>query len=466
MSLIINKFFHETSGPVDTSLEPLNEVYFGKQPELLQLEQGLEKLRSIAASGNMSDALLQKATYEFDKVLKPLFNFNHISVNICDYGTGMVATDISANLIRTEFDNTYNGFDPKKVITSTDDDLEDMIVNIPQNASIKNKGFYDSKTMKYKDPHKIDFLVVTENGIKIQGLTANLALYIDRQTLLTDIVFKTAGEAVAVILHEIGHNFQTYFFANSKSKVKIPALNLELFKYRQNLRSSRAISKSASNKADVITDFQLKTLNPFPDITLLAGEHFADQFAAMYGYGPEFAQAMYNFACTQEMIPASRMDSKDINIANINKKLKPFRNIYVDLGERDDPKKQIRRDRKMSLDYFYKSGGQPLMAHPATFKRIDGVINQMKEDLKDKLLSPQKRAQLKHDIKITTDIRRDFRSNKRKKNETDEEKLKRLQIAYHKQLGKDYIKKNMRKQVLQATDPKAINTFFNNFRQS
>ena len=189
------------------ALDILNEFYFGKKPELEQLEQLFGKIRlKYGTFGNDDSRFSIRTNFKKLKNDKILITIGEVISSLFGFKTTTFTVGIS------------NDFNAYTVALSSLDDEGNLKTNfMKQSVIINNSGMYFNKKAKY-----IFFVCVN------QGL------------LLSDIF--NEQEIVAILLHEIGHNFAYSVLNNS-------------------------------------------------DATDRSYEKFADKFATMYGYGPELASS-------------------------------------------------------------------------------------------------------------------------------------------------------------------------------
>lgn len=143
----------------------LSEAYFGKHPDLIKCEEHLEKIRLEALAGfngahaNVTPSMI-KEIREVEKILGKLFGFKEAILELRAMGYA------NAYTILTRFN------------------IDDIVKDLTK----KNKRINDGKTIKFTaDSNKTLYCVCGLEMFTLAGLTA--------------------GEYLAVILHEIGHNF-------------------------------------------------------------------------------------------------------------------------------------------------------------------------------------------------------------------------------------------------------------------
>ena len=270
-------------------LQALLEMHFGKVPGLIRIEEFFDRIKKAYskvdafASGSayrelISDPLLKKVADEIART----FGFKEVAVTIAR------RMDFNAYTIPFVVDDEGNGYD------------------------------FSDRKVQYRD--LVGAVTVTGAGFTFnkRKFPTNLLVCLNLGCLFKTPI--TTPELVAVLLHEIGHNF-----------------------------SLVVLSKSMTDRAD---------------------EHFADQFATMYGYGPELSSAL-----SKTMVNHSEFDKawKDV----------PILNVLVGLN-------QIRKNASSVSDEN---------PHPVTKNRLLGIARQLEQDLKDTPnLSPGMRKDIQAQI--------------------------------------------------------------------
>ena len=218
----------------------LNEMYFGKLPGLVKIEDYFIKLQQKYKKSNMmqnlsayremlKDPILLKISYE----LMDLFGFKEVTVTVARDDTFNAYT---IPFVADDRGNSYNIEDEKVPFKK----LQGSII-------VTNSGFrFDKK----KFP--VNLLVVINLGILFGDKVHHLSF--------------TLPELIAVLLHEIGHNF------------------------------SLATLGTGMNKA------------------VKSNEIFADSFAAMYGYGPELTSAFNKLGIRYSKFDKNIKDTPILNI--------------------------------------------------------------------------------------------------------------------------------------------------------
>lgn len=198
-------------------MEVLQEAYFGKLPQLLQVEELFEKLKIKyqKPEGGVDKQLFYKEIIKDDilvrigEIVKNIFAFNEVVLTVENNNAPNACTFI--------YISDKNGDVVGKTILA-----RDVVAN---NKQIK------------------DALIVTREGFKFNKkiFTPNLLILFSSGLLFSQRI--TSAEIVAVMLHEIGHNF------------------------------TRSVVDSESHNARI-------------------DEKFADRFAAMYGYAAELNKCL------------------------------------------------------------------------------------------------------------------------------------------------------------------------------
>ena len=276
-------------------LQALQEMFFGKLPGLIQIEEYFDKLKrryereNVLTSGSayrelVRDPILQK----IGDLIARMFGFKEVAVTIAR-------------------NPHFNAYTIPFVVDS-------------------NGNSYDLNDRRVSYKHLVGAVTVNNSGFMFnkKKFPANLLICLNLGCL-----FKTpisTSEMMAVLLHEIGHNFAMVVMSHS--------------------------------------------------MTERSEEKFADQFASMYGYGPELASGL-----SKVMINYSEFDKawKDVPILNVLVGLNQIRKNIGNVSD-DNP-------------------------HPVTKNRILGVIRQLEQDLKDTPnLTPGMRQDIQKQIKRCKDV--------------------------------------------------------------
>lgn len=248
----------------------LNEMYFGKLPGLLKIEDYFAKIQQKYKKSNMmvnlsayrtliKDPILMKIANE----LKDMFGFKEVAVTFAR-------------------DDTFNAY------------------TIPF-VSEPNGDAYTLDEKRVSLNHIIGSVIITNSGFRFnpKKFPVNLFVCINLGCLFKSEL--TIPELMAVLLHEIGHNFSLVMLGNK--------------------------------------------------MTPKANETHSDVFASMYGYGKELISAFSKFA-----IKYSDFDKafKDIPVLNIVTGLNQIRKgIHHHDPEEDHPTIKVRLDnilRQMEAD--------------------------------------------------------------------------------------------------------------------
>ena len=459
---IINRVLESAKSIKVPIREPLNEVFFNKHPMLRTVEKIFAQWQTIARTQGY-DAF--KKTVESNTVLKKilmdLFGFDtiifEVPLSLTDYNMGtnpmrykykltQAGKELAAYIKDTEIRLSSEYHD--KIKDFPDEyELMEVIKNqypVPENfrsLSKEEKRAFNKKRKAYLDKmyelyikqyelkekrygKKVDefyriytdlvnqtyqrsklmgvvplddktsdtalnnsqYLIITRDGIKFNSdlikVTARFGFYY--------AMFANKNENSKTItssfLHEIGHHFATFLM--------IP----DNYGSYQFLNTKEIETVKGSGRGE---------------------EMFADQFAAMYGYGYESIKASI-------LKLSNDIKQKNIDADNYDK-------LYDGLKGDDG-------------SFIHDQ-------HPFSKVRINNLINQMKADLKDPYLDERKKQSLLATIKQTKKYLQQIKKNKPVVNKvlTD---LAKLQAELD---SKDYSKK--------AAAPRIINTNLMTFKQ-
>ena len=206
-------------------------------------------------------------------------------------------------LLRKIADEIANMFGFKEVAITVSKRPEFNAYTVPFVVDA-NGNAYDLNDRKVSYKHLTGSITVNNSGFMInkKKFPATLLICLNMGCLFKSPI--STPELVGVLLHEIGHNFAMIIMTTS--------------------------------------------------MTARSEEKFADQFASMYGYGPELSSAL-----TKTMINHSDFDKywKDVPILNVLVGLNQIRKNIGNIGD-DNP-------------------------HPVTKNRLYGIISQIEQDLKD-----------------------------------------------------------------------------------
>lgn len=215
-------------------MQPLNELYFGKPFNMLKLEDIIGKLRLKYKGESISSPSI------FNKVLNdPLLK----QMGEClenEFGFG----EVIFTLHRAE--KYYNAY------------TIGMIVG-------KDGGVYDLNDKFIKRNRAENAVIVTKDGFRFDKKKLNTRLIVCVYTTLMFGEQITESEIVAVILHEVGHNFSKLIM---------------------------------SLKMDARSD-----------------EQFADQFAAMYGYSQDLVTGLHKLVFSKDNFDTLMLKIPIVNIA-------------------------------------------------------------------------------------------------------------------------------------------------------
>lgn len=290
----------------------LQELYIGKTPELLEIESLIHRIRSSNTEANfLTNPTYSKDMEKINRLFEELFGFEIFSLTI----------------MRSSAANAFT------MPVSCAIDIMPQC-RVKENLLVSNKGF------KYK---------------KEAGYCCSVFMF---NSLLFDETF-TDAEIVAIILHEIGHNFQTvindtlYYtsdvtrvlniivaFVSVTSIENIPELIGAIIgtgiglgistnkfkkvyaKFIKDIRDNESLALifgMAGLVLDAIIEVRMNInylielitrygdvpgtvknciLSKISDPFGKTGEEVADSFATIYGYGPDISSAMLKFDTT------------------------------------------------------------------------------------------------------------------------------------------------------------------------
>lgn len=243
--------------------EPINEAYFGKTPEILDIERAMSKVRNkFNIKSPLREVIEDKDTLLFADKIAKAFGFKKVYFGL-------------------DPSNVYNCYTIPIRQARYGDLTEDYVV---------------TKTgIKYKEECKYETLIVSTT-----------ALFFDKN--ITD------GEMMAVILHEIGHSFteavvpiQVFFdiyreaiynrimtiliISKKKADSVVPDTSKLLDRVFNIFKKIPDLARKILPDSPTTQSFIL-TLGRASDRRRYIDEKFSDQFAAMYGYGPELASVL------------------------------------------------------------------------------------------------------------------------------------------------------------------------------
>jgi hypothetical protein len=250
---------------------PINETYFGKTSEILDIEKTISIIRKKYTTKHPIDTIINDPRIlELGTKISKAFGFRKV----------------------------YFGFDP-----IVQYNCYTVPVRQSRYGDLSEKYTVSKDGIKYKPDAECDVLIV-----------ATTTLFFDKK--LTD------GEVMATILHEIGHSFTEAVvpielgldvFKRSLQAFAISFMAVVTKKAKNNLPVIEDIVQTMSNIVSTAPGFINKYIPETP-ITkkLLLGvatntdkrryidEKFADQFAAMYGYGTELSSVLSKIDYTKK----------------------------------------------------------------------------------------------------------------------------------------------------------------------
>ena len=368
-----------------------NEAYFGKSDALINAEKILGALLPVIRENPLGDYTNHPLTRALSNTLKKQFGFKEIYIiwKRSSKASPMLNTLFSSDLI-------VNG----RTIIGID----------------KKKGYYD------KEHSHVAYINLSSTAV----VQANL----------------TAGEYLAIILHELGHNFdcsiftmiQTIFNILSQTFFTIPIPNrddnsVELYSgidlmpfirstgpgkslYKtiasvvEKLLDSFPIFKKIANLGRNLGDWFYRIYSVYgspvrllslPNFILLSpsahltglftkkGETFADSFAAAYGYSSELISALSKM----QLSPYIKSDNGSVKDAVMDLNDHPVRKFFTDLSLAES-----------ELISLLING-----THGTNMNRAKINLDMLKKDLQNGDFTPEVRASLQTEIdKLTKTI--------------------------------------------------------------
>ena len=308
---------------LDKEMKTYDEAYFGKNKNLLEMQMCIEKLRIKYVDfykRKMTDVYNDPIFKKFIKLIEDEFGFTSVTFVIDNS-----SPDLLANAFTIPLNGRFGSLHP----------VEDAIVNI--------------YGIKYKKEMNYSIMILTSSCFFFNSN------------------FLTSAECLAILLHEVGHNFT--YVANGQLVPfmalalcvswyqvvsKLPKsggndfLQLLLFSTTPGLKLVHYLSKYKKNVVvdlflnlvDIISKLTRPILNSILNIAepalmlmsipdnirkfnpidfgvsttiLYNDEKFADRFVAMYGYGEELASGLFKL---QEN-GVSRKDGSTYYISNL-----------------------------------------------------------------------------------------------------------------------------------------------------
>ena len=373
------------------NLQAINEVYFGKTKEILAIEKQLDLVRNKYMNRYLTNVFVNndQDLLKLNRMIEDYFGFGCFSLNIIN-------------------EPIVNGF------TMPIDNRIGLKNQISKKYLIVDKG-----TFKFNKSADYTCMVYIYSGVMF-----NPAF--------------TTGEVMAMILHEIGHNFYsalnneyngimtnvyTYsvFILRILISIKDPLLGIKnilyssdlIVKTKENikkyLRENDSITQKiidtvvwAKNIVEQVKGLKFKLLDLgslgilpmiytaintakclLPIELLSTGfvlkrgyafERTADNFATMYGYGPD-AISFFNKASSKNINQASLIE-------NIYMKIPIISNIYAI---------------NTNLTYMIMSC---VDEHPVGISRCSDQLNMLKKELEKSDIDPKMKKTIQEDIKL------------------------------------------------------------------
>ena len=385
----MNKFFHEQYRP---QLEPLNEIYFGRPSAFKKVEDLFDKwiaeawkakdlptnIRLQEAHKYLSEAIKKDRTI-LEKILMNTFGFTNVTVQLLSDITKFNMST-SPNLKITTFQLNSAGKKLDKAIRHKWVDLQNKYMSNPH---LSKKEQEANKAKMYSE---MQAFINDINGNPLLNQTRNLVelQFRDKVIGLNNIDYLLCsknGIRFNTKLLDVRTTINLYLRSFTRKGITGEILtgallheighNFYRFIIAPTLQASTQLTLTPSN---IITQGE---------------EMFSDQFVTMYGYG----------------------------LANIK-----FGSIALGL------KGMAQRIENDELGYFNTMIGSDIISdpHPMEKIRADNMINQMKEDLKDrdKILTDEKKQELRDELART----RKYLRKTYKINHNDDENIQKAKI--------------------------------------
>ena len=377
------------------TIKPINEVYFGKTPEILAIEKQLDIFRSKYIGQTLlirPDINSDKDLLKFNRMIEDYFGFEVFSLHITKSSirnawTIAVCSRYDVLASHKNLVSSKNGFKYNK------DAGYAGIVNI-YTAVIFNKEFTTSEVMAvimHEIGHNF-FLAVNNNYIGyelIYRITCILELFI-KAILISDDSNDAASRLVTELLVRLGllNNKTLSIYEKMEKAVRT---NVPGFLYVIDLLDS-AISVMDDAKFTISEMIRRLTLgfnmyislpigiiasillsNPFTSKLKYNNEQFSDNFATMYGYSDDLISALGKLS-----------DSKsDTNIFT-----KTFDNVPI-----------------LSNIYYLNENIISIIyglfdEHPTELMRCKAQIDMLKRELEKNDLDPKMKRKIQYDLDV------------------------------------------------------------------
>ena len=373
------------------NLQAINEVYFGKTKEILAIEKQLDLVRNKYMNRYLTNIFVNNDPdlLKLNRMIEDYFGFGCFSLNIIN-------------------EPIVNGF------------------TIPIDRRIGLKNQISKK-----------YLIVDKGTFKFNKSADYTCMVYIYSGVMFNPAF-TTGEVMSVILHEIGHNFYSalnneyngimtnvyiysVFILRLLISIKDPLLGIKnilyssdlIVKTKENikkyLRENDSITQKiidtvvwAKNIVEQVKGLKFKLLDLgslgilpmiytaintakclLPIELLITGfvlkrgyafERTADNFATMYGYGPD-AISFFNKASSKNINQASLIE-------NIYMKIPIISNIYAI---------------NTNLTYMIMSC---VDEHPVGISRCSDQLNMLKKELEKSDIDPKMKKTIQEDIKL------------------------------------------------------------------
>jgi len=416
----MNKMFLDEHTTLENKikLNVLNEDYFGKKPNIKKIEKAVRKFQENGGNPNNNS----KAIKMLNEAIMDEFNFKKSNIHFVNIPI-LNAMTIPA---RGMFKN------PIRFIKGSTSGID-----------VNNNG------IRFKDKYNYKF-----------------SMYIFTPLIMT----LTPEQVTGVILHEIGHNFQSnkgqgilfltqalqeilniglIVFLKSFGKDIVKGFGqLEIIKqldgvlhdlFKRGNKDKKAISegffsfkllnyimlvtaivsnkvklsfKSAFNISDMLFNFAFSFLGA---TTSYENEVTSDSFASMFGYGAETIKGLEEMEMIMSVTEEDKVEA------------------FKDQLERDGLTNMF-----YSIDTYFTTIMSFTEPHPSTFKRAEEQIKFLNRELGKNTLSKEEKENIKDQIKLLETVTKDgFRSKMPKVNSTALKILEKLKAIITNPRGKE-----------------------------
>jgi len=361
----------------------LNEVYIGKTPELMAIEKELDKFRNkymsnISIIGNIkrANANQDPDLLKINRMLEDYFGFGCLSITIWhsmepNAFTLSISDRLDIAYSAKYFFSTKNGYKFNK-------DADYAAIIVVYDSIMFSTDFTTAEVMAiimHEIGHNFNLVMSNAQGI-YNRLHATLAYALNLMTLNIPGLVLTNNTMVS-----IGNKLEQKIQAENKLTASV--LNYSIFAF-QFLKSLRSVPYKILNVLTLglfnilidviylIFSIAFNPVNTIIDLTLqpfsYADEKEADNFATMYGYGPETVSV-------QAKLGESKFD-RDF------KNMPLFGHIYA--------------TNLFITDLIV----DPLSCHPKNGDRMRDQLDLLKYEVKKEDLDPKIKKVLIEDIKL------------------------------------------------------------------